>query len=96
MSHPRAASRRIAISLSAALISAASLFATTSTTKTFPDAEASDLAKRDQLRLAGRESSVDLGSILRGHLHRRNCGDASWESSLPAIDALAQHLFRLP
>jgi CubicO group peptidase (beta-lactamase class C family) len=45
MSHPRAASRRIAISLAAALISTVSLFATASTTKTFPDAEASDPAK---------------------------------------------------
>lgn len=45
MSHPRAASRRVAISLTAALISTASLFATASTIKTFPDAEASDPAK---------------------------------------------------
>ncbi|VVQ28212.1 6-aminohexanoate-dimer hydrolase [Pseudomonas fluorescens] len=45
MSHPRAASRRIAISLSALLISTVPLFATASTTKTFPDAIASDPAK---------------------------------------------------
>ncbi len=45
MPHPRAASRRIAISLTAALISTVSLFATASTNKTFPDAIASDPAK---------------------------------------------------
>lgn len=45
MSHPRAAFRRVAISLTAALISTVSLFATASTTKTFLDAEASDPAK---------------------------------------------------
>ncbi|PZW95411.1 hypothetical protein DFS28_107224 [Pseudomonas sp. 478] len=38
MSHPRAASRRIAISLTAVLMSTVSLFAAASTTKTFPDA----------------------------------------------------------
>jgi hypothetical protein len=45
MSLPCTASRRIAISLTAVVMSTVSLFATASTSKTFPDAEASDPAK---------------------------------------------------